>query len=84
MSAKNLTRHEDDHAGWDANCERCGAKISRYRGQNDVDCPKCGAIYNCFGQRLRDDLHTHINMSEYDDEIDDMEGYERAYLGEEN
>lgn len=76
-------RHEPDMlpGEWVANCERCGKEISRYRGQDDVDCA-CGVIYNCFGQRLRDDLRTRVNPSEYDDEIGDMEGYEMAYAGD--
>lgn len=71
-----LRRHEEDEVGWDADCERCGQEISRYRGQDDVRCPNCGAIYNCFGNRLRDDVHERINWSEYDEDITDMDGYE--------
>lgn len=65
---------------WEGNCERCNAPISRFRGQNDIECHGCGANYNCFGQRLRDDLHTRINPSEYDDEIGDLEGDEMSYM----
>jgi hypothetical protein len=61
-------------------CTRCDAPNHRYRGQGDFTC-NCGANYNCFGQRLRDNLYTRPNLSEYDDEIGDMEGYEQAYAG---
>lgn len=69
-----------DHS--EGNCDRCGALIERWRGDGDLDC-RCGAIYNSFGQRLRDDLHTRPNQSEWDDDISDMEGYERAYANDE-
>ena len=35
-------------------CHQCGAHLDRYRGQGDQTC-RCGAEYNAFGQRLRDD-----------------------------
>ena len=65
-------------------CDRCDTPIERYRGQGaDLECPTCGALYNIFGQRLRDDLHTRVNPSEYDDNIGDLEGDEMSYHGEE-
>jgi hypothetical protein len=64
-------------------CDRCGTRVERYRGEGDVDCHHCGAHYNSFGQRLRDDLHTRVNMSEYDEDITDMDGYEAMYAGDE-
>jgi hypothetical protein len=64
-------------------CDRCETEIHRYRGQGDLQCPKCDANYNCFGQRLRDDLRTRINESEYDDDIDDLTGDELSYLRQE-
>ena len=67
---------EDGYGAWD--CERCGQEVRRYRGQSDVDCDNCGACYNASGQRLRDDWRG--NPSVYDDEIDDMEGYEIQQL----
>ena len=69
---------QDDHANCQGNCDRCGALILRFRGQGDLQC-SCGANYNCFGQRLRDDLHTRINLSEYDDDLDDLTGDELSY-----
>jgi hypothetical protein len=63
-------------------CKKCGKRIDRYRGENDIDCT-CGAIYNSFGQRLRDDLHSRVNPSEYDEDISDLDGYEMMYAGDE-
>jgi len=64
-------------------CDRCHTQISRFRGQNDIECPSCGALYNCFGQRLRDDLRTRVNPSEYDEDIDDLTGDEISHLNAE-
>ena len=64
-------------------CDRCGASIDRWRGQGDITCDTCGANYNCFGQRLRYDLHTRVNRSEYDDDIGDLEGDEMSWLQQE-
>ena len=33
-------------------CE-CGETLESWRGE-DVDCDRCGALYNAFGQRLRE------------------------------
>lgn len=73
----------DDHADTQGTCDRCGELILRFRGDNDLQCRKCRANYNCFGQRLRDDLHTRINPSEYDDDIGDLEGDELSWLDKE-
>jgi len=64
-------------------CDRCETILRRFRGQSDIECPTCGAIYNWCGQRLRDDLYSSPNASEWDDEIGDLEGYERAMSREE-
>ena len=61
---------------WD--CQECGATVERWRGQGDVDCDNCGACYNSFGQRLRDDWRGNSSW-QYDD-VDDMEGFERQQL----
>ena len=61
-------------------CSDCGAECDRYRGQGDVTC-FCGAQYNAFGQRLRDDWRG--NSSTWDDCVDDMEGFERQQLANE-
>lgn len=68
-----------DQADVQGNCDRCGTLIRRYRGQGDLRCSGCDANYNCFGQRLRDDLRTRINPSEYDEDIDDLTGDELSY-----
>ena len=64
------------YSRWD--CEKCGDEVRRYRGQSDVDCSECGACYNAGGQRLRDDWRG--NESAWNDEVDDMEGFERQQL----
>lgn len=58
-------------------CEACGATVARFRGESDVSCD-CGAQYNAGGQRLRDDWRG--NMSNYDDDISDMDGFEMQQL----
>lgn len=57
---------------WDC---KCGAIITRFRGQGDQQC-WCGQWYNAGGQRLRSGWRN--NPSNYDDEIGDMEGYEMS------
>lgn len=59
-------------------CGRCGATVERWRGEYDVSCPNCGAQYNAFGQRLRDDWRG--NQSTWDEDMDDLEGFERQQL----
>jgi hypothetical protein len=87
--ARNTRRVEDtvDAEGWVTSsgytawdCEKCKREVRRFRGQSDVDC-ECGACYNAFGQRLRDDWRG--NPSVYDDEIGDMEGFEIQQLRKE-
>lgn len=56
-------------------CQDCDHTVERWRGQGDVDCDNCGACYNSFGQRLRDDWRGNSSWA-YDD-VDDMEGFER-------
>lgn len=66
------------YSAWD--CDDCGTEIRRYRGSGERDCPECGACYNASGQRLRDDWRG--NMSNYDDEIGDLEGFEDQHSGD--
>jgi len=70
---------QDDRSNVQGNCDRCGHLIYRFRGQGDLRCGGCDANYNAFGQRLRDDLRTRVNQSEFDEEIGDMEGNEMSY-----
>ena len=63
---------------WTKPCDKCGTNVSRYRGQSDVECVKCGTPYNASGQRLRDNWQE--NASNYDDEVGDLEGMEQAEL----
>ncbi|MCA0296967.1 MAG: hypothetical protein LCH96_16975 [Actinobacteria bacterium] len=58
-------------------CGRCGAHLVRYRGQGDQTCG-CGAWYNAFGQRLRDDWTD--NPAWGDSDLDDLEGFEQQSL----
>ncbi len=61
---------------WRKPCDRCGTLVSRFRGQTEVSCLKCGAWYNAAGQSLRDNWQS--NASNYDDEVSDLEGMEQA------
>lgn len=66
---------------WSKPCERCGETVERYRGEGDVSCV-CGAQYNAGGQRLRDNWQDNPAWS--DDDMDDMEGFERECLSRED
>lgn len=61
---------------WQCRVGNCTHTVKRYRGQYDVTC-ECGAEYNSFGQLLRSDWRS--NPSNYDDEIGDLEGWERSH-----
>ena len=54
----------------------CGNEIRRYRGSGDQECSNCGQWYNACGQRLRNDWMN--NMSNYDEDISDMDGFEAS------
>lgn len=66
-----------DRSEYTGTCDKCNRVAYTYRGQGDFT-HECGAIYNAFGQRLRDDLYTRPNRSEWDEDCDDMTGYELA------
>ena len=68
-----------DQPTWSKKCD-CGETVERWRGQGDVSC-RCGAQYNASGQRLRDDWRG--NAAWRDDDIDDLEGFERQQLARE-
>ncbi|ORW33353.1 hypothetical protein AWB91_09025 [Mycobacterium paraense] len=61
-------------------CQQCGKTVEN-RGGRDQTC-ECGAEYNAFGQRLRDDWRS--NPSNWDDNIGDMEGFEIQQLSKEH
>jgi hypothetical protein len=65
------------YTAWD--CEKCGDEVYRYRGDGDVSCG-CGAEYNAFGQRLRDDWRGNPAWK-YDD-VTDLDGFEMQYAGD--
>lgn len=73
----------NDRANTQGACDRCGQVVYRFRGQGDLQC-SCGAFYNCFGQRLRDDLRSRPNESEINEDIGDLEGFEQALLRADN
>jgi hypothetical protein len=60
-------------------CQNCPRIVSSSGGY-DTECD-CGAQYNAFGQRLRYDWRD--NMSNYDDEVSDLDGYESSCLARE-
>lgn len=66
---------------WSKQCGDCGGTVERWRGETDVTCPTCGASYNAGGQRLRDAWRR--NPSWYDDDIDDLTGFELQQLAHE-
>lgn len=60
-------------------CDRCNKEVTTSGGR-DVDCRNCGACYNGSGQRLRDDWRG--NMSNYDENVSDMDGFEMQHAGD--
>lgn len=71
---------EMEEPRWVKPCDRCGREVARWWGQGDVSC-SCGAWYNAGGQRLRDEWMG--NPAWQDDELDDLEGYERQQTARE-
>jgi uncharacterized CHY-type Zn-finger protein len=63
-------------------CGKCGKTLERYRGDTIVSCPDCGSDHNSGGQIYRDNWRA--NMSNYDDELSDLDGFEQAELKEES
>lgn len=61
------------------NC-KCGTIIEFYASDGEPSCSNCGANYNVFGQRLREDWRG--NPSVYDDDISDLDGYEMQHAGD--
>ncbi len=70
-----ITRSE--YWAWD--CTECGAEVSRCRGHGNVNCPRCDQPYNAGGQRLR--RNWRDNVSSWDENVGDLEGYELAAAG---
>lgn len=64
------------HREWP--CGNCGTTV--HATSYDADCPKCGACYNVYGQRLRDNWRS--NCSNYDENVGDMDGYEMSLAGD--
>jgi len=57
-------------------CEQCSDTVYLH---GDTACD-CGAWYNAFGQRLRDDWHR--NRSNWDEDVSDMDGFEAMYAND--
>ena len=74
MSIDDYSR---DLKHYEGTCD-CGESLISYGGYDEFSCDKCGAEYNLSGQRLR--ANWRNNLSNYDSEMDDMEGYERGEL----
>ena len=55
-------------------CGDCGTTV--YSSGRETDCDKCGACYNAWGQRLVRNWRS--NMSNYDEDVSDLDGYEAA------
>lgn len=74
-----------DLPSWTKPCQRCGTEVARWWGQGDVSCPACGAWYNAGGQRLRDDWTGNPAWDQDNlQELDDLEGFERQQLAQED
>lgn len=71
---------EHNEPTWTKACEKCGHEVARWHGMSEVTCGRCGAEYNAFGQRLRDDWRG--NPSTWDDDVSDLEGYEMQHAGD--
>ena len=63
------------HREW--KCD-CGATIAASR--HDTDCDICGQCWSMYGQKLNRNWRS--NMSNYDESVGDMEGYEDALAGD--
>ena len=73
---QRIGNHDLPTAWW--HCGRCGRHIERYWGQGDGVC-LCGAQYNGWGQRLRDDWSPPpLGFEEL--ELPDLEEYELVQL----
>ncbi|WP_155827966.1 hypothetical protein [Granulicoccus phenolivorans] len=56
--------------------------MARHRGDGDQCCPACGQWFNAVGQRLRPDWIANPSLGNED--LDDLEGFERAALARES
>lgn len=59
-------------------CGDCGATV--HSNGREADCDKCGACYSAYGQRFNRNWRS--NMSNYDSDVSDMDGYEAALAGD--
>ena len=66
------------HREWP--CRDCGTTV--HASGRDTDCDKCGACYSMYGQRFNRNWRS--NMSNYDEDVSDMDGAEVAALRRDN
>lgn len=64
------------HRSWE--CGDCGATV--HASSHDASCDRCDAQYNVYGQRLNRNWRS--NMSNYDEDVSDLDGYENALAGD--
>lgn len=76
--ARGEGKYAKVHTSREWACGDCGTTV--HANGRDTDCDKCGACYSMYGQRLRSNWRS--NMSNYDSEVSDMDGYENALAGD--
>lgn len=59
--------HNEHGAPTVGECDECGADV--YLIGPTCECGKCGAVYNCFGQRLSDPSNWGEETGEYESDI---------------
>ena len=69
----------EEYRAWD--CPRCADEVRRYRGDTDILCG-CGQWFNSGAQMLVDNWQD--NESNWNSDVDDMEGWEIACLRRES
>ena len=77
-AARDNGKYAKVHTHREWACGDCGTTVHSHG--RDTDCDKCGACYNVYGQRLVRNWRS--NMSNYDSEVSDMDGYENALAGD--
>ena len=94
MTCKACIRNREDQERWfnsddDADtqpprtfhCTQCDKHLERHTGEDDISCPRCLTEHNAFGQALR--VGWRDNPSTWDDDVNDLEGFEQAETGRE-
>ncbi len=76
--ARSAGKYAKVHTHREWPCGNCGTTVQS--SGRDTDCDKCGACYSVTGQRLNRNWRS--NMSNYDSDVSDMDGYENALAGD--